>query len=314
MRRIEDDLLSPFSGQKTPAAICLGNFDGVHIGHQALLMENDRLAKEEGLYRRVLTFDPHPGILLGDPRVKLIDTREQKAEKIEETNTADELVMMRFTKDLMRMEAEDFFHEILLSRYEAKLITVGDDFHFGRGGKGNAELLEKLCAQTGTRLRVLERVLYQESPVSSSRIREALEDGRLEEASELLGKPYSLTGTVAEGKHVGRKLHAPTVNLMLEERQVIPRRGVYVSEITVRGMTLYGVSNVGINPTFGGEKPRVETYIFDFHEELYTEKIRVRLLKFLRPEKAFGSPDELREQITRDIENANVYVKERLQK
>ncbi|MBO4887784.1 MAG: bifunctional riboflavin kinase/FAD synthetase [Firmicutes bacterium] len=310
MVRIEDDLLMPFEGSDRKAAVCLGNFDGVHIGHQALLLENSRKAAEQSLVRRVVTFDPHPGILMGDPRLKLIHTKEQKADRIEETGHADELIFLHFTEALRSMEPERFFEEILLSRYQACLVTVGDDFRFGKYGRGDVKMLEKLCGEAGISLIVLPRVEYGGAPVSSSRVRAYLESGQIEKASELMGRRCSLSGIVEEGKHVGRKLHAPTVNIMFEEHQVIPMRGVYVSEIEVRGQKYFGVSNVGINPTFGGEAPRIETYIFDFEKELYREKIRVSLLRFLRPEKAFDSPEDLKAQIARDVENAKAYVKE----
>lgn len=310
MRRIWDDLSSSFSGAAADAAVCLGNFDGVHLGHQALLFENDHLAKQQGLLRRVVTFEPHPRLLMGDPSFRYIYPDELKTLRIQRTGAVDELIAMRFDEILRQMGPEAFFEEILLGRYRAKAITVGDDFRFGRYGEGSPETLARLCDSCGIHLEILPRITLKGSAVSSSRIREYLEDGDIETASELLGSPYQIRGTVHQGKHVGRKLHAPTVNVWFEEHQVVPKRGVYASQIRIGDRLFHGISNVGINPTFGGERPRTETYIFDFDEDVYGEEIEVGLLHFMRPERTFESPEALREQIDRDIDHVKEFFKE----
>lgn len=313
MVRIEDDLKTVFSGDPGRSAICLGNFDGVHLGHAALLQKNDQEAKERGLCRRIVTFEPHPRILMKDPTFRLIESRELKTAHLESLQLADEIIFEQFDDHLMHMAPEDFFEEILLSRYHAELITVGDDFHFGDHGKGDAALLQRMAEKHGVTVLIVPRIRLEGEFVSSSRIREALENGQMELAEKLMGRTYELGAVVSQGKHVGRKLQAPTVNMLFEEEMVVPRHGVYVSEICLEdGQIFQGVSNVGINPTFGREKPRIETYIFDFHEDLYGKKIIVRLLKFLRPERKFESAEALKEQIGKDINEAKCFYEERL--
>ena len=309
MERIFDDLSSSFAGDSADAAVSLGNFDGVHVGHQALLEKNNRTAENAGLIRRVVTFEPHPRAVARDPGFRFIYSGRQKAAKIDSLGLCDELVIMNFTRELKEMEPEDYFKQILIGRYHAKAITVGDDFRFGRFGRGDTRMLAEFCEREQIQLTVMPRVCLEGGPVSSSRIREYLEQGEMELAAELLGEPYQINGMVHQGKHVGRKLHTPTVNLWFDESQVIPRKGVYVSRIRIGQEHFTGVSNVGIHPSFGGESPRVETFIFEFAKEVYGEDIGISLLHFLRPEHAFDSPEALKEQIDIDINHAKAYFK-----
>ncbi|MBO6158337.1 MAG: bifunctional riboflavin kinase/FAD synthetase [Firmicutes bacterium] len=282
-------------------AIAIGNFDGVHLGHRALIRSN---GEGTDLRRMVLTFTPHPRMVMKDPDFRMIYSEEKKIRLLKETGLIDELVLLPFDEAQMNQSAEDFFYHILLEKYQAGMICVGDNFRFGRKAMADVSDLKKLCEKNGVICRILPRVTRNRVPVSSSRIRRLLEEGTISKAHELLGRSYTIDGFVHTGKHVGTTMHTPTINLPLEEGTVDPRHGVYISEIELDGRKYDGISNVGINPTFGGESPRIETFIFDFDEMIYGAEVKVKPLHFIREERKFKDPQELRAQIALDIEEA----------
>jgi len=302
-----DNPTEGLSFEAGPAVLCLGNFDGVHSGHRKLIGEARQLADELGLSLRVISFHPHPRVVLGDTTFRPIYEESEKVRLMEETGLVDELLTLEFSRELMRMDPELFYQSLLLGRYHAAAIAVGDDYHFGYHGAGNPALLTRLSEAAGIPCRVVDRLVYEGEPVSSTRIRESLESGDVSKAAALLGRPYYLVGTVSQGKHLGRKFRHPTVNVFLKEDLLHPRYGVYASRTTVVGAggeTLEGITNVGVNPTFGGEAPRAETFLFDYSGDLYGKTLRVELLNFIRPEKTFESAKALGEEINRNIRAA----------
>lgn len=308
MQVIRESVKAAADHEPKASVLVLGNFDGVHQGHRLLLEEADRLGKKLGLHRRVLTFSPHPK--KRQQNFKLIYEDEQKAQLMAETGWVDELIFLTFDENLKTMSPEDFFDEILRKRYTARAVVIGDNFHFGYQGKGDAKELSRLCEAAGIVCRVMDRKHKGEEPISSSRIRTLIEEGRMEEAALLLGRPYFVEGTVKRGKQLGQKMQTPTINLLMEENRLAPKSGVYVSRTQIAGKGFPSVSNVGHNPTVGGESLRTETHILDFSGDLYEQQVRVELLRFLRPEKRFESVQALYHQLAKDVMSAKKYFME----
>ena len=307
MLTIRDNLMEQKTVEAAPSVVILGNFDGIHLGHRTLLYEADQMGNELGLRRRVITFSPHPKQAMGQPNFRLIYSEEQKARIMEETQWVDELILLAFNEKLRTMPPEEFFNEVLLKRYEAKAVVVGYNFHFGIYGTGDTALLQKLCQAHGLQCRVVQRLEIVEETVSSSRIRKLLEAGRMQEANLLLGRPYFVEGNVARGKQLGRKLSMPTINIIMHEERLAPRKGVYISRTHTENGAFASISNLGNNPTVGGESLRTETHILDFAGDLYEQTVRVELLKFLRPEQRFDSVEALQAQVVKDIASAKEY-------
>lgn len=307
MLTIQDSLREQSKVKAAPSVVILGNFDGIHLGHRTLLHEADQLAGELGLRRRVITFSPHPKQAMGQPDFRLIYSEKQKAKILEETRWVDELILLSFDDKLRTMQPEDFFTKVLLERYQAKAVVVGYNFHFGVKGSGDTALLQKLCQAYGLQCRVMQRLEIVEEAVSSSRIRELLQEGRVDEANLLLGRPYYVEGQVSYGKQLGRKLSMPTINVLMKEERMAPRKGVYISCTHTEKGTFASISNMGNNPTVGGESLRMETHILDFSGDLYEQTVRVELLKFVRPEQRFDSVEALQTQVAQDIAAAKEY-------
>lgn len=294
--------------------IAIGNFDGVHIGHRQLFVEAKKL--KEKLENQtngpvkvlVLTFWPHPKSFFKDPSFRLIYSKEQRADLISALDEVDQLVTLPFDKDLMDLSYEDFFREILLEKFKAAAIVVGDNFRFGKGGLGDSIKLMALGQKAGVDVLIVPRVNYLDQPVSSSRIREALVLGRMEEVNAMLGQPYQVKGMVSHGKGVGHLLETPTVNILLSPEMESPRQGVYLSRTHAGGAVYNSISNVGTNPTFGTESPRTETFIFDYTGDLYGSEITIEYLRFMRPEIRFEDPEALKAQLRQDISLAKAML------
>ncbi len=314
MIRAYDDLGASGKVERVPCVVTIGNFDGLHEGHRCLLREADRMAEcfaKSGVKveRRLLTFSPHPKHVLGDPDLKLIYTDAEREDLVEETGLVDRMITAAFTPQLMHTEPEAYVTEILKARYGAVGVVIGDDFHFGNHGAGTPEDLKRIGEREGIKVCVVPRVVMDGAVVSSTRIRALLETGDMEEADRLLGRPYYVEGKVTEGKHLGREVGTPTVNLKVESERLVPLEGVYASRTIVDGKTFESISNVGSNPTFGDDL-RTETYIFDFDRNLYGKKVRVELLRFIRPEQKFEGAEALKKQLQTDIAKAKEYFTE----
>ena len=281
--------------------ITIGTFDGVHIGHRKILERLINSAKTYGLKATVLTFFPHPRMVLqNDADIKLLNTVDEKKDIMEQIGL-DYLIIHPFTKAFSRLTATDFVRDILVNELKAKKIIIGYDHRFGRNRNAN---IQDLIAFGNTLDFEVEEISAQEIDevsVSSTKIRKALEIGDIPTANRYLGYPYMLTGTVKRGKGLGRTLSFPTANLHIAESyKLIPKNGVYVIRSPLNGQVVQGMMNIGVNPTVDGSKRSIEIHFFDFEEDLYGKKVRVDILHRLRDEIRFDSIDELRKQLEKD--------------
>jgi len=294
------DYLSP-----TPSVVALGCFDGVHLGHAAVI----RTAKEQALRSHcdciVWTFTEPPKNYFAPHSVPLITDQTTKQALIEGLG-ADTLVCVPFDETVGSLSAEAFFTQILLHRLRAYHLVCGYNYTFGAKGTGNVELLKSLCDTHGIGLTVLPPVKVHNVSVSSSAIRTAIEDGYPEKAAALLGRPYSLSAPVIDGQHLARKLGFPTINQLFPDGMTIPRAGVYATRIHIEGEDFfrYGISNVGLRPTVNTNILCCETHILDYVGDLYQKTVQIEFLTFLRPEQKFDSVEALAEQVRSDIQTA----------
>ena len=286
---------------KSASAVALGFFDGVHRGHAAVIRQAVTRAGDH-LQSVVLTFSTSPH----HPEAPLIMSETQKEAAVAALG-ADMLVTMDF-EAVKNMTAQQFVEEILIHKLHAREICCGFNYRFGRDAQGDGDLLRSICGQYGVQVTVLPPVMDNGDPISSTRIRKALEQGDVTTATRLLGRPFAFDFVVVDGDHRGRLLGAPTINQPFPERYICPRFGVYVATAAIDGQELPAVSNIGIRPTVGADCVRAETYILGFDGDLYGQEITVSLYQYLRPEKKFPSLDALREAIHRDAETAQRYV------
>jgi riboflavin kinase / FMN adenylyltransferase len=265
-----------------PRAVALGAFDGIHLGHRRVI----DAAKAEGLPTTVTTFDPHPRIALGH-HVELLTTLDRRIELLSDLGV--EVVVVRFTQDLALATPEQFA-DLILKPLGAKVIVAGENFRFGRGRSGDLDTLAELGFET--------RPIPLLDDISSSRIRQLLREGDVEEAARLLGRPFEVEGTVVSGDARGGTLGYPTANLAVPAEVIVPAYGIYAGQV---GENRAAVS-VGVNPHYGGQERRIEAFLLDFDGNLYGEHLYVELWKRLRDEQAFASEQELIDQIGRDVE------------
>ncbi|PPQ40366.1 riboflavin biosynthesis protein RibF [Rhodoblastus acidophilus] len=286
------------------AVVAIGNFDGVHRGHRAVIFRAKQLAKKLGRPCAVLTFEPHPAdFFAGAPTIFRLTSRDAKAHRLRELGL-DGMVVMSFDARLAGLEAEDFLQDILLRRLGAAGVVVGYDFHFGAKRSGTPEFLRRRGAELGLTVEIVEKVTADEQgsieAVSSTATREALAAGDVAAAAALLGHPWSVTGEVIHGAKLGRTLGYPTANLALD-RNCGLRHAIYAVEVELDGARLKGVASFGRRPTVEDNgPPLLEIHIFDFNGDLYGREIEVFFIAFLRAEEQFSSLDALQEQIRRD--------------
>ena len=301
------DIIEPFEN----SFVTIGNFDGVHLGHQMLFSEVVSRAYQKQGTSVVVTFNPHPlQVIRPEIGIKLISTYEQKVEMIALAGI-DVLVVIPFTRDFASTSAEVFVDEILINMIGVKELVVGYDYAFGKGRQGNIEFLRKQGELKGFPVTVVEPYYVDDMLVSSSKIRELVGQGRMLDVKKLLGRSYQIRGTVQEGKKRGGPVVGfKTANLHLSEEDLCPKHGVYVTQVVYDGKCYGGVLNIGYNPTFGGNRLSAETHIFDFNQEIYGKKIKINLLKYLRGEKKFSGPEELATQIRDDIRQAREILAE----
>lgn len=282
-------------------AVALGKFDGVHIGHRRLLAEV-LAQKEAGLKACVFTFDPPPAVLFGFSDGKELSTKEEKRRMFHEMGV-DVLIEFPLTRETADISGEDFLREFLCRRMRARFIAAGEDLSFGKKGAGNAQLLRALAAELSYEVKLIEKVCVDGEEVSSTRVRKLVEQGAMESVGRLLGAPYSVCGTVVTGNRIGRTLGFPTMNLLWPENKLCPPNGVYQSKVKLRDKVYDAISNVGCKPTVTNEKVMgLESYVYDFHGEVYGEQIQVELFSFRRPEQRFAGLEELKAQLQKDIE------------
>lgn len=285
------------------AAVALGNFDGVHLGHQRLVGEMVSRARSLGRPAVVVSFSPHPMQVLGREPFSLILTPERKTAMLARLG-ADCLLCLPFTLELAQVEAEDFVRDILWARVRPRVVVVGFNFTFGHLGAGTPAMLERQGRALGFTTAIVPPVEVEGLPVSSSRIRELLSQGRISEAQAALGYWPVLEGRIVSGRAVGRKIGFPTANLAVSEQVLLPADGVYAVKALVNGQSSDGVLNIGVRPTFGAGQRTVEVYLLDFTGDLYGARMIVELRARLREERRLGGLEELTRQIAADVEQA----------
>ncbi len=291
------------------AALTIGNFDGVHLGHQALFKTVVEIAKKTGGDKVALTFHPHPmKVLRPDNPPKLISTLEQKVELIMAAGI-DHLVCLPFTKEFAKTTASDFVENILWRTLGVLDLVVGYDYACGKGREGDIEFLKRTGARLGFRVHIVPPVKVDGRIVSSTAIRELVKQGEMEEVRKMLGRYYQIRGIVRTGKRRGGPVVGfPTANLTLNKEDLCPKPGVYAVQV-LHGKACYsGVINIGYNPTFGDNKLGAEVHIFDFNKDIYGHEIKVNLVARIRDEKKFSGPKELAQQIAKDIEKARTIL------
>jgi riboflavin kinase / FMN adenylyltransferase len=292
-----------------PTVLTLGVFDGLHLGHQLIIKTVVDRAKAIGAMPTVLTFDPHPRTVIHpESAPPLLQTFDQKVEALGVLGV-EQTIVIHFDKAFSLIRAEDFLREVVVARLHAQEVYLGRGFFFGNNREGNIDLLRRVSQRLGFVADEVPEVRLRGKRIGSTVIRQLLLDGRVNLARRMLGRPYGVEGPVARGDARGVGLGFPTANVQPHNR-VIPRRGVYVTATLINREWRRSVTNIGVRPTFGDMlEPSVETHVIGWSGDLYGDVLRVRFLHRLREEKKFGSVDELRSQIERDVSRAQRYFK-----
>jgi riboflavin kinase/FMN adenylyltransferase len=287
--------------------ITIGNFDGVHLGHQAIFRTLCQRAGEVGGTSMVLTFEPHPLKILAPQRCPLLITPTEKKLAIMQRCGLEMVLCLPFTQVLANLTPVAFVEEVLVGVLRIHEIYVGYDFAFGKGRQGTIALLQELGRRYRFGVHIVEPIAVEGRVVSSSMIRQWIQQGDVDEAALLLGRLYSIAGTVVEGYQKGRELGFPTANVR-STYELIPARGVYAVSVEWRGQSYDGVANLGFNPTFGRSQLSLEIHLFDFAQDLYGEMVDVSFVKKIRDERAFPSVTDLVTQIAQDVEAAHTVL------
>jgi len=286
--------------------LTIGNYDGLHLGHRKIIERVEIKARENKGTSMLMTFHPHPlTILKPDRFIGLITPLPVKRRLIEEAGI-DVMFIIPFTDEFHLISPESFVENILVQKLGIKGLIVGYDFKFGKGGKGNVEYLAAKSTQYGFFFDIQEAITLDNEKVGSNRIRRMIQEGDVKKAGLHLGRPYMIGGTVMAGDGRGRTIGFPTINLQTEF-PLIPGRGVYVSSVEIGRKRLPAVTNIGFNPTFDGQSLTIETYIMDFSQDLYNQKVALYFLDRIRDEVKFSSVDELKDRIRKDVEIARAY-------
>lgn len=295
------------AGVNTYSVVTIGNFDGVHRGHQAIIRRTVELAREKKQLSVAFTFINHTGSLRGE-RPLLLNQPELRR-KLLQRQGLDAVFEVTFDQRLAELSPELFFREWLVKRLRARAVVIGYDFKFGAGGGGDYQLLRKLGSTEMMEIEQIPPVLEGGVVISSSKIREFLRQGLLDPANKMLGYEYTMMGEVVPGEQRGRKLGFPTANIYPGPDYLLPAFGVYYVYFSVEGQTYYGIASVGVKPTFGVYDPVIEVHLLDVSLDLYHKTVQVEFSKFIRPERRFENEDALREQIRKDVETARGYMR-----
>ncbi|MCP4054756.1 MAG: bifunctional riboflavin kinase/FAD synthetase [Mesoflavibacter sp.] len=290
--------------------LTIGTFDGVHIGHQKIIKRLVEISEIKNLTPSLLTFFPHPRMVLQkDANIKLINTIDEKKDILKQFGISN-LVIKEFTKEFSRLTAEDFVKNILVDHLKAKHIIIGYDHHFGRNRNANIEDLKQFGKDFNFEVEEISKQDINDVAVSSTKIRAALQEGNIKTANTYLGYNFMLTGKVIDGKKLGQTINYPTANLHIEETyKLIPKHGVYIVKSIIDNNTVYGMMNIGHNPTVNGKHQTIETHFFDFNKDLYGQNLKIELLQRLRDEQKFNSVEELQSQLHIDKNNALEFIK-----
>lgn len=290
---------------KNNVIFALGFFDGVHLGHQALLGQCGRLAKELGCKAGVVTFLGHPDQVVSGQKTALINTYRDRRCLLKRYGM-DTVVELPFDEELMTMPWQDFY-QMLRTQYGAAGLVCGEDFRFGFRGKGNARRLQEVCVADGIPCSVIPQQSLNGIPVSSTHIRGLLLQGKIEEAEQFLGHEHIFTGTVIRGQQLGRRLGTPTANLSLPDELLCLPFGVYICRAKGEGIDCAAVTNIGIRPTVSGENVTVEPWLLDYEGDLYGKELTLQFYRYLRPERKFSSLAELQAEIIKNGEQTRQY-------
>ncbi|KAB1068034.1 bifunctional riboflavin kinase/FAD synthetase [Tamlana haliotis] len=292
-----------------PAVVTIGTFDGVHIGHQKIIKRLINTGHQEGLKSVILTFFPHPRMVLQkDANIKLINTIEERHDILDALGL-DYLMIKKFTQDFSRISAEDFVKDILVDKINAKKVIIGYDHRFGRNRNADINDLKVFGKTYGFEVEEISAQDINDVSVSSTKIRKALDNGDITKANAFLGYNFMLSGVVSKGKGLGKQLNFPTANLKInEDYKIIPKRGSYIVQTRIDGQTVFGMMNIGINPTVNGSKQSIEVHFFDFNKDLYDDTLKIEFLQRLRDEEKFDSVEALTEQLQKDKTTALDYI------
>jgi riboflavin kinase/FMN adenylyltransferase len=301
-------IFDPEEPLKFPTSATIGIFDGVHVGHKKIISIMRKDAKEKGLTSCVITFYPHPQKVLRGTDVPLIVPLKERFRLLEKENV-EVTVCYSFTKEFASISAEDFVKDILVRKLNVKSIFVGPDFLFGRKRGGNVELLETMGKKYRFETRMVEPAILDGEVVSSTAIRNLIEDGMVKKAARFLGDYFSMDGRIKEGEKRGRKLGFPTANLDTSW-EIFPKRGVYITWTYLEGERFRSITNVGLRPTFGENQLLIETHIIDFKGDVYGKTMRIEFIDRLRDERRFESIDALIAQISKDVERVKEIFEE----
>ncbi len=289
------------------SVVTVGGFDGIHLGHQALIDEVVKCASYRDYNAVLLTFETHPRIALGQEREPFILTPIGEKVEVLKKYPLDFIIFLDPTVELLNTDREDFIKEFLIEKLNTRRLILGFNHHFGKNREGSPVYLAETIENWNFILTVFPPVYVDGEIVSSSKIRELIKAGNIKMANIMLGRPYTVIGEVVEGKKIGRKLGIKTANLRVHPFKLLPANGVYVVKVEYEGTILEGVASVGVRPTVDGKKVITEVHIFDFDREIYGEQLKVYFLEFIRGEKKFSSLNELRSAIIEDIKRARAY-------
>ena len=289
------------------AVVTIGTFDGVHIGHRKIISRLTELARQINGESVILTFFPHPRMILNPEEVnlKLITTINEKADLLEKLGV-DHLIITPFTRDFSNLSAETYIKQILVDKIGTRKIVIGYDHHFGKDREGNLHQLQKFAPEYGFEVEEIPEQDIHDVAVSSTKVRNALLNGDVETANDFLGYPFSLFGQVIKGDQLGRTLGFPTANLLIEENyKLIPADGIYAVKVKLDGDQIFnGMAYIGNRPTINGMSRNIEVNIFDFDRDIYRQYITIEFLHFIRGDMRFESLEELKDQISKDKQSA----------
>ena len=298
--------LEKFPSFSDHSIVAIGNFDGIHLGHHKILQCLEKKAKEYGLFSLVLTFFPHPGKILGKNGIKMIQSLNQRIEKIKKYDI-QALLVLSFDEQFASLTGQDFIQKIVLNTFKAAAVIVGENFHFGKKREGDVSLLHRLSSRFNFRICSVPSVVENGEIVSSSLIRRLLQEGKIKKANRLLGRSYEIDGEVTKGKSRGKILGFPTANIETEN-DIIPQ-GVFITQTRIGSKIYQSMSNIGKQPTFNQHDLNIESHIIDFEGDLYGKRIGIYFLQKIRDEIKFSSPDELTGQLEKDLETTQSYFR-----
>jgi len=295
---------------KSAKVTTIGTFDGIHIGHQKILKRVVKLAKKQDYEPVVLTLFPHPRMVLQkDDSIKLLNTIDERVALLKSFGIKD-VIVKTFTKEFANLSAKDYVKQILVEELNTKQIVIGYDHHFGKNRSANINDLKAFAEQYDFKIEEISAQDIEDVTVSSTKIRNALDNGEVALANSFLGYNYYITGVVVKGKGLGRTINFPTANIDIkEDYKLIPKDGVYVVKSTKENKTVYGMMNIGTNPTVGGKSRTIEVHIFNYNKDFYNTELKIQFLKRLRSEQKFKNIAALKKQLIKDKNTALEYIK-----